>query len=282
MEIRKVAVLITVFNRKKTTLAGLKTLKESISKLGKGYTFDIFLVDDNSPDGTYEAVKNNFPEVFAYQGSGSLYWTRGMQLAWEKALSNDNYDYFLWFNDDGELYADALITLFKTSDDNGSNSCVVTGAFCDHNGEASYIGMDNDEQFIIPNGTYQKVAIMFGNIVLIPQKVCEAVGTMNCIFTHGGGDNEYGFRVQQKGFSVIQTPIYIGVVDNHHEHPYFEGKTFCERWKYLHSPKYSPFPIFYYLFKYRGKWRAIKYIASRSFYLFFPKTFKNIDHRTSS
>lgn len=272
---KKVAVLVTVFNRKETTLFGLKTLKETIAQLGDGFVFDIFLIDDGSTDGTYEAVKETYPEVFIYKGTGSLYWARGMQMAWEKALEKDSYDYFLWFNDDGELYPNALQTMFKTSEANGSESCVVTGAFCDHNGEHTYTGSDNDDCELIPDGTYQKVAVMYGNLILIPRNICKEVGTMNKIFTHGGGDNDYGFRVQKKGFSVIMTPVYVGVVDAHHERPYFEGRSFRERWKALHSPKYSPFPTFYYLFMYRGKWRAIRYVASRYFFLFFPRLFKS-------
>lgn len=271
--IKKVAVLITVFNRRETTLNGLKTLTDAITNLGDGYVFDIFLVDDNSTDGTYEAVKSNYPDVFIYKGSGSLYWNRGMLMAWEKAIEKDTYDYFLWFNDDGELYPDALKTLFLTANSQKEQECVVSGAFCDHGGNCSYVGMDDKENIIYPDGTSKKIVIMFGNLVLIPKAVFNAVGTLNRIYTHGGGDNDYGFRVQKKGYSIYQTPSFVGVVDGHNERPYFEGRSFKQRWNALHSPKYNPYSNFYYLFKYRGKIKAIRYLASRYFYLFFPKLY---------
>jgi len=51
----EIAVLITVFNRKEKTLSCLKSLFNQ--KLDKKITLKVFLTDDNSSDGTADAVK---------------------------------------------------------------------------------------------------------------------------------------------------------------------------------------------------------------------------------
>ena len=57
-------------------------------------TLKVFLVDDGSTDGTSQAIKEKFPQVNII--NGNLYWSRGMHIAWEKAIIDDlNYDFYL-------------------------------------------------------------------------------------------------------------------------------------------------------------------------------------------
>ena len=67
---------------------------------------DVFLVDDGSTDGTYEAIKSMFSDVNLIKGSGNLFWAGGMRLAWETALKNHDFNYFLLLNDDVILFPD--------------------------------------------------------------------------------------------------------------------------------------------------------------------------------
>ena len=97
----KTAIIITSFNRKEITLLCLGSLLISIKLLFNNLV-DIYLVDDNSTDGTKQAVHENFPSVIIINGNGSLYWNRGMHLAWEIAAKTKKYDYFLWLNDENE------------------------------------------------------------------------------------------------------------------------------------------------------------------------------------
>ena len=86
---KTVAVLMTVFNRKQITIQGLKSLFKAIS-LTKDLVFDVYLVDDNSPDGTIEAVKKQFDSIITIPGTGGLYWGGGMNLAWNTAVKRKN------------------------------------------------------------------------------------------------------------------------------------------------------------------------------------------------
>lgn len=77
----KIAILMTVHNRKQKTLA-------CIQKIFNNSTQDdivCYLVDDGCTDGTKEAVAKLYPKVKVIKGDGYLFWNRGMFLAWEIA-----------------------------------------------------------------------------------------------------------------------------------------------------------------------------------------------------
>ena len=73
------AVLMTCFNRKEKTINCLNNLFNCF--FGVPHDFDVYLVDDASTDGTVAAVRSKFPSVNIINGSGDLYWNKGMFLA---------------------------------------------------------------------------------------------------------------------------------------------------------------------------------------------------------
>ena len=111
MERKSIAILMTCYNRFKVTLKCLEALYNC--SVPNDLEFDVFLVDDNSPDKTGEIVKSCCPDVNVIQGTGSLYWNQGMRLAWQTAASKKEYDFYLWLNDDTLVYVDALETIFS-------------------------------------------------------------------------------------------------------------------------------------------------------------------------
>lgn len=266
----KTAILLTVFNRKEITLLGLKTLMKSIDEMPSEYSFDIFMTDDGCTDGTADAVKKEYPTVKIIKGDGNLYWGGGMRLAWQAAAdSGAYYDYYLWYNDDSDLFKDALLTMFESA----SKTNIVTGAFCNHNGEVSYGGRDADQRMLIPNGQPQEVKMMNGNLVLIPQVIFFTIGNITSRLKHGGGDYDYGFRAYKAGFKVFLTNKYVGIADRHDEFipKYCSPElSFYKRWKVLHSPVFSPSEHFKYNCKYIGVACAIKSYAVCYIGVFLP------------
>src|SRR5215471_21751813 len=101
----RVAVLMTCFNRKSMTLEALDTLFSQ--KHTDNLDVTVYLVDDNSSDGTGPAVVQRYPQVILLQGSGSLFWNGGMRKAFATALAT-GFDGYVWLNDDTRLEADAL------------------------------------------------------------------------------------------------------------------------------------------------------------------------------
>lgn len=241
-------------------MQGLRSLYKAIENLGEDYSFDIYMTDDGCTDGTDEAVRKEFPDIIIIKGGGNLYWSGGMQKAWQAAIdSGIEYDYFLWFNDDVELYEDALLTIF---DDIGNDGKIlVTGAFCNHRGEVSYGGKTDDDKLLIPNGKNQYVRRMNGNLVLIPITLYKKIGTISRLYKHGYGDYDYGYRAQKKGFRVLLSTKYVGIAERHDEilSKYLQKKyPLRKRWEMLHNPKNNPFITFIFQWKYCGVYHSIK------------------------
>jgi GT2 family glycosyltransferase len=68
--------------------------------LPQGCDVEICVVDDNSSDGTYEAISAQFPKTKVLTGSGELFWAGAMRLGWQGYVQNRNPDYLLVYNDD--------------------------------------------------------------------------------------------------------------------------------------------------------------------------------------
>ncbi len=72
-----------VFNRKDKTIECLRRLYNQLPI--KDYIVDVYLTNDGCTDGTPEAVKQLFPQVHIIDGDGSLFWNRGMYIAWQES-----------------------------------------------------------------------------------------------------------------------------------------------------------------------------------------------------
>jgi GT2 family glycosyltransferase len=237
---KKVAVLLTCHNRKNKTLSCLNHLLQA--ELPVDYEIMVFLVDDGSSDGTGEAVKLNYPDVCVIQGTGNLFWNQGMRLAWQTAISNSGYDYYIWLNDDTILDKDAIQELFACNRrailENGK-SAIITGACRNtENSEDFSYGGRTEAGAVLPNNELQEVLYVNGNIVLIPSEIYETIGTLSNDYTHGIGDHDYGLLAQLKGYKCYTTTKYIAVCPQNEGIPTWSNPNvpLLKRWKAFHSP----------------------------------------------
>jgi GT2 family glycosyltransferase len=272
MDNKKIAVLLTVFNRCEVTLKGLRSLQRAIDVLGDGYSFEIFMTDDGCTDGTGDVIKEEFPEVHVVRGDGTLFWSGGMRLAWQAAVDlNIDFDGYLWFNDDAELYDDALVTLMKPLFAR-KTPCIVSGAFCGSDGTVSYGGADVNRQLITPSPSYPSIFYMNGNLVLICKDAFEKIGMIDGHFSHGLGDWDYGLRAKESGLEVVLTDKYVGITDRHDcDLTVWKMKlSLFKRLKKLHSPKYNPLTIYYFNKTHFNTIFAIKELVKNYIYTVFP------------
>ncbi|MEO0970927.1 MAG: glycosyltransferase family 2 protein [Cyanobacteria bacterium J06639_18] len=210
----QIAVLMTCFNRRDTTIACLRALHQQTCN------FDVYLTDDGSSDGTSEAVKAEFPQVKILQGDGNLFWVGGMRLAFAEAMKY-SYDYYLWLNDDTFLESDTLDKLLNIqqslSQKNYVNSIIVGTTQDPITRQPTYGGAvkskkwySNKFEFLEPTQDIQICDAMFGNCVLIPRNVANKVGNIDAAFVHSLGDLDYALRARKLDCSIWIAPGYVG------------------------------------------------------------------------
>ncbi len=241
-----IAVLLTTFNRKQKTLDCLQSLKSQ--KLPENVVLKVFLTDDNSSDGTAEAVKLDFPDVAVYHGNGSLFWAGGMRNTWKNALSF-NADYYLLLNDDTLLVETAIASLIDCSNyakSKGSKPAICIGSTVDHEtGKISYGGRKlhdknswGNDAFVFSETEYIYCDVANANILLVPAEIVKHIGILSENFTHGLADYDYTLKAKKAGYGLVVAPGFLGTcIDDHGNNWKSANTTLKERIAYLKSPK---------------------------------------------
>jgi len=246
---KSIAVLITCHNRASQTIHCLKQLFNQRG-LGHEFILDLYLVDDNSSDGTADLIHAQFPLVNIIKGTGELYWNRGMHLAWETAAEKGTYTWYLWLNDDTFLHDNALSCMISVD----REKSIVVGATTGQKGdEITYGGFSRKHQLLVPNNKAQECSYFNGNCVLIPKIVFEKVGNLDTLFHHALGDFDYGLRATKKGIQLVLAPIPIGTCEEHTEVPTWSNHRYnlVERLKNLYSPLSGCSPSEFFKFENR-------------------------------
>ncbi len=242
---------MTCHNRKQNTIATLEAL--FAQDLPLNAQLFVYLVDDGSTDGTSEAVVDAFPDVKILQGDGSLFWNRGMCLAFNEALKAA-YDFYLWLNDDTLLYTHAIAVLLETFQSllqQEKPRPIVVGSICDPvTKRSSYGGVIKASWWhpfryrrLEPDRIPAQCDTMNGNCVLVPRAVTHAIGGLDPAFSHTSGDFDYGLRAKKQGCSVWIAPGYVGTCPRNslvgsclHD----PAMGLQERWRQIVQPKGLP------------------------------------------
>lgn len=261
----RLAVLLSVHNRKRMTLKCLGNLQSQ--KLPFYLKLTVFLVDDGSTDGTSAAVKAQFPNTVLLEGNGSLYWNGGMRMAWANAAKSD-FDYYLWLNDDVELYPDSVRRMVELHTSLSSKAKdrrkIVVGTCVDPETKVpSYGGRTLSAEIIYSERKAKECTIFNGNFVLIPKEVFLVVGTLSPYYKHGYGDYDYGLRASKEGIASIVLPGFVGTCSHHDDAGWTNPQlSLINRWRIFHSPK-GLMPGDYFRFQHRRHgMKAIKYLIT--------------------
>ncbi len=237
---KRIAVLMTCHNRKDKTLSCLMHLH--LNPLPPGVGLSIYLVDDGSTDGTADAVRAAYPSVVIVHGNGEMYWNQGMIRAW-KSAEIEAPDFYLWLNDDTELYEDAIQSLWSTSLEHLHQAIVVGSTSATLNGVIpSYGGRDKNGALMSPNNTYRSCHTFNGNCVLIPSYVHNKLGTHSHQYSHSFGDFDYGYRASHAGIKRVVAPGFVGWCAPHDRAPRWSNPStpVLSRLKALYSPLGCP------------------------------------------
>ena len=272
-----IAVLLTCHNRREKTLNCLSNLYNTA--IPEGYSYDVYLVDDSSTDGTGLVVRTKFPSVNIIQGDGNLFWNRGMHLAWETAAKTKNYDFYIWLNDDTMLYPNALQIILNAAQTTNATSIICGTTRSAKTKRATYGGRKKqDSQILIPNGDLQECSIINGNFTLIPRIIYQSIGNLDFVFRHAIGDHDYGLRAKKAGFKIYVASEYIGTCEPHQSLPKWclAETPIIERLRVLYSPlgNAEPFPFFIYEKRHWGLLTAVKHFTAINLRALFPQLWK--------
>lgn len=297
---KRIAVILTVFNRREKTLACLNRLFEALHAyqhtVADNISLYVFLTDDGCTDGTADAVRAAFADkdIQILQGTGSLFWAGGMRLAWQAAIDTGTpWDYYLLLNDDTNVFHNVFEQLleadaygFKQTGCHG----LASGITCQPGNpdEATYGGVKFTGRtkgrfaLVQPSGIPQAVDSTHANILLVHKDVVSKIGIFYKGYRHGQADVDYSMMCNSHKMPVYVTAQICGECEFDHDSNKEEIKklmrmTFAERKAYVNSPTHSDYD---YLLRIRRNIPMRFPLAwlIRNIRLYFPKLYYRITH----
>lgn len=219
---KTLAVLVACYNRRFVTISNLSALRQIINNL-EGFEAEYFVLDDASPDGTADELAALGADVHVLNGTGHLYWNRGMIAAYRGSLAAGEFDAYLLFNDDVEPKSSGVRCAFKLFESIMSfhSQEVVVGATEDSAGKISYSGFADNYGWrgmrfdrVEPDDSGPLLIDTFNaNFVLYPGELFTALGGLDPRFTHSMGDLDLGLRTSRRGHKIWLCPQVVGRCD---------------------------------------------------------------------
>lgn len=213
-----VTAMLTCYNRKEYTVSCLKTLVEGNPNI----SFHFVVTDDNSSDGTVDALQQLGYTVTILSGDGQLFWNGGMYKALEYALQQtDKTDYYMLVNDDVVFIPGAIERLVERQKNAPEQKqAVIVGATADKSGNTSYGGTrllsKHFAKFALiePSKEYMRCDTFNGNCVLVPQNVFFQVGNVDPVYRHSMSDYDYGMTIKRMGFVLYNSDEHVGTCED--------------------------------------------------------------------
>ena len=208
---KKILGLAACYNRREKTVGAITALREG----NPSVAIDFIITDDNSSDGTAEALEK-MERVTVLHGDGSLYYSGGMRKAIEAAKRTSiPYDYCLMFNDDVKFYDHSIEYLVSKAE---KDDAVWVGPTCDENGKLVYSGIVRRSKFapkykhlLAETEAGTECETLNGNCVLIPWHIFMDVENMPAIYRQYFSDYHYGFSITRKGYRIMAPDRFAGI-----------------------------------------------------------------------
>jgi len=202
-----------VHNRREITLQCLRSLSRIDAA---GPEVSIYIVDDGSTDGTWDAIERDFPQVHLIKGDGNLWFTEGTNVGIREAMKADP-DYVLAINDDSvfdhlfllrlvetaETYPDSVIGPLLLLWDEPHRLFQTAPVWRILSGGWQH--WQKQTVWTVPDQPWE-VDIIVGNCVLIPAEAIRRCGLMDSRRFPNFGDAEYTPRMKKAGYRLIVDP----------------------------------------------------------------------------
>lgn len=215
------SIILVNYNTRELTRNCIKSIYEKT----QGLEFDIWVVDNESTDGTCDMLRDEFPQVNIIQSGGNIGFGRANNLAIEKS----NAKYILLLNTDTELINNAPLLFFEFMEKNpdtgacGGNLYNAKGEHVHSYGyfldiKTKVIRMlqlknffPDIKQRIDDKGNnekdeFKKVELIIGADLCIRKSVLDKIGYFDKDFFLYFEESELQFRMTKAGYNAYILP----------------------------------------------------------------------------
>ena len=249
MNFNVVAICCT-YNRREKSIRSVRQLLAQTIACEVGLT--VMVVDNQSTDGTPEALRSLGPNVQVVSTPTDMYWSESMQFGFQQ-IDFASFDAVLAFNDDVDFDDSALarlIAVFVQVHKEKSRKVVIVASFRSDasNGVVTYGGFKRHSVLrpwlrrVLPGAGPVQIDTCNMNAVLISRECIEDVGFPDGPYRHSALDFDYGLKVTRMGAAVILAPGVYGVCERNAIHGTWRDTelTLSERWRLMRLPKGRP------------------------------------------
>lgn len=215
----RISVCCTCHNRREKTIRCIESLFNQKGIDDGKFELKVFLCDDGSTDNTVIDIRKKFPKVNIINGSGNLFWARGMEKAFSEAKQHET-DFYLMVNDDVEFYYDMLENVYAAYQSAKSkfDKVAVVGSIKDPiTGEWSYGGKKwklrlcrDVKTTVYPQEPYAECELANWNCFFMPVSLANEVGNIEKIYEHAMADYDYSIRILKCGGHIVTSGKYVG------------------------------------------------------------------------
>ena len=212
-----ISIVIVNWNTKKLLLECLTSIFETIDKI----SFEVWLVDNASIDGSVEAVKQKYPDVKIIQNTKNL----GFAAANNIALKRMCCQYALLLNTDTVLTKGAIENLFDLMEKN-QDAGMACGQLLNQDGSkqnsiANFPGIPSllcnetllqilfPEKFPGKRRKYKdpiEVDSCIGACLMVRKKAMEDVGLLDESYFFFLEETDWAYRMKQAGWKIYFVP----------------------------------------------------------------------------
>jgi len=199
----KVFVVVLNFN-------GRDVIKRCLNSIFKsGYPdFEVVLVDNNSPDDSFEIARVNFSRANFIKNEENLGFSAGNNVGIRFALER-RADYIFLLNNDTEIEPDCLGRLVEAAEKIGEKAGIVSPVIFKGDsrevwfsgGKINWLRMKTEHYGEIKTQEFYESGFISGCAMLIRREVFKSIGLLDEDYFLYWEDADFSFRAKKAGFA---------------------------------------------------------------------------------
>jgi len=220
----ELSIIIVNYNVRKLLEQALISIRKAV----KGIQSEIFVVDNNSSDGSDIMIKEHFPDVQLISNKENL----GFSKANNQALKLAKGSFICLINPDTIVQGDTFttcLTYFKNNDDVGALGCKIINPdgtiqpACRRSFPTPWVAFSkiiglarlfpNSKLFSKYNLSYHdpdktiEVDAISGSFMMVRKKTIDEVGYLDESFFLFGEDLDWCYRIKEGGWKIVYLPL---------------------------------------------------------------------------